>query len=466
VDYAPLFHVLVTHCSSRDKFTTLTSLSWLHPLISHAQALMLPFCAPVLNAVLSSLSHPEEELREAAARADTSLRALLHQSNAAQFEMGTVLHALAAHLSSAYVPTLLAALQWVHMLLLKNAASVLELAPQLWPPLFKCLGNPSEEVVRLALEALAKMVDGRDQHSAQHSAQPGGGASSLKLQDGAAPDATDHMAAFCDQLLALLRAERPLLERRGRLIVAALCETLGPRGIFETLARGLTSEADLDFASQMVQALNVLVLTSAEALALRSLLRKGVGTAEGAALFRTLYPAWCHNPASLLSMCLVAQAYEHAAELVMQFASLEITLPFLLQIDKLVQLVESPIFTHVRLHLLEPEQHPHLLRALGGILMLLPQSPAFHTLQARLAAVPELGIFRLQLEARKPSKSTASDAAASSLDWRGLLQTYKQVQQRHADRLLEQPRGAGGLDASSGARGLLSEHTAGRAREV
>ena len=74
---------------------------------------MLPFCAPVLNAVLSSLSHaqthrpaallpappgpsppdprrrhPEEELREAAARADTSLRALLHQSNAAQFEMG------------------------------------------------------------------------------------------------------------------------------------------------------------------------------------------------------------------------------------------------------------------------------------------------------------------------------------------------------------------------------------------
>ena len=51
---------------------------------------------------------------------------------------------------------------------------------------------------------------------------------------------------------------------------------------------GLTSEADLDFASQMVQALNVLVLTSAEALALRSLLRKGVGTAEGAALFEQL----------------------------------------------------------------------------------------------------------------------------------------------------------------------------------
>ena len=56
-----------------------------------------------------------------------------------------------------------------------------------------------------------------------------------------------------------------------------------------------------------------------------------------------------------------------------------------------MQLIESPIFTHVRLQLLEPEQHPYLLKALWGILMLLPQSPAFHTLKNRLASVPEIG---------------------------------------------------------------------------
>ena len=49
-----------------------------------------------------------------------------------------------------------------------------------------------------------------------------------------------------------------------------------------------------------------------------------------------------------------------------------------LQIDKLVQLFESPIFTHVRLKLLEPEQHPSLIKALCGILMLLPQAPALY----------------------------------------------------------------------------------------
>ena len=51
----------------------------------------------------------------------------------------------------------------------------------------------------------------------------------------------------------------------------------------------------------------------------------------------------------------------------------------------------------MRLQLCEPEAHPYLLKTVWGILMLLPQSPAYHTLKNRLAAVPELGLLRLQL---------------------------------------------------------------------
>ena len=111
------------------------------------------------------------------------------------------------------------------------------------------------------------------------------------------------------------------------------------------------------------------------------LLKKSVTAAEGCTLFQTLYPAWSHNPVALLSMCLLAQAYEHASDLVLQFGEMEMSVPFLMQIDKLVQLIESPIFTHVRLQLLEPEQHPSLIKALWGIMMLLPQSPAYHLLK-------------------------------------------------------------------------------------
>ena len=84
----------------------------------------------MLNVILASLSHLEDEIREAAKGADVALRALLQQSQDAQFEMHTLLHTLAGHLSSQYVPTLLAALQWVHMLLRKSGPRVMQLSQQ------------------------------------------------------------------------------------------------------------------------------------------------------------------------------------------------------------------------------------------------------------------------------------------------------------------------------------------------
>ena len=58
----------------------------------------------------------------------------------------------------------------------------------------------------------------------------------------------------------------------------------------------------------------------------------------------------------LLSLCLLAQAYEQAYNLLQIFAELEMTVNMLIQIDKLVQLLESPVFTYLRMQLLEPDQ--------------------------------------------------------------------------------------------------------------
>jgi len=409
VNYAPIVHVLVQHSVSQDKFTRLTAITWLHALMSHGGAQLLPFCAQVLNGILASLSHPEDEIKDSASRADATLRQLLQDSQDAQFEMHTLLHALSHHLASQWVPTLLAALQWVHMLLAKSAPRVMQLSPQLWPALSKCLSNPSDHVVRLDIEALARM----------------------------SPD-NEHFEPFCANLLQLLRHERPLLERRGAFIVRQLCLSLEPRNVFVTLARGLTSEEDLDFATKMVETLNLILLTYQEAIELRDILKQSIRHADGCALFQTLYPAWSHNPVALLSMCLIAQAYEHASDLVLKFGVMEVDLPFLVQIDKLVQLLESPIFTHVRLHLLEPERHSYLVKTLWGILMLLPQSPAFTLLKNRLSAVPELGLFRLHLETRKTPREDSSGSAATSINWGQLMRTYVAVQGKHRARLLRQ----------------------------
>lgn len=104
------------------------------------------------------------------------------------------------------------------------------------------------------------------------------------------------------------------------------------------------------------------------------------------------YSSWCHNPVATFSLCLLAQAYPLSSSLVGKFADVDVTLGFLVQIDRLVQLLESPIFVGLRLQLLEPESdtHAHLVKSLFGILMLLPQSSAFKTLRDRLMSVSAL----------------------------------------------------------------------------
>jgi vacuole morphology and inheritance protein 14 len=83
----------------------------------------------------------------------------------------------------------------------------------------------------------------------------------------------------------------------------------------------------------------------------------------------------------------------------------------LVQVDKLVQLIESPVFTckwtskcydlllilfvDIRLQLLEPERYPYLFKCLYGILMLLPQSSAFISLRNRLNAVNSAGFLQI-----------------------------------------------------------------------
>jgi len=88
-------------------------------------------------------------------------------------------------------------------------------------------------------------------------------------------------------------------------------------------------------------------------------------------------------------------------------AEIEVTVDFLIEIDKLVQLIESPIFTckrdekriliefrifvflDLRLALLDIENNQTLIRALCGLLMLLPgKTDAFHILRRRLECVP------------------------------------------------------------------------------
>ena len=269
-----------------------------------------------------------------------------------------------------------------------------------------------------------------------------------------------------DIVINLSRNE-DLLKKRGSMIIRQLCDQLNAKEIYIQLAgvlRHLTPQGEIsyDFASLLVNELNLILLTAHELQGLRDELKRsfvdtagsgggGGGGSRGAAArsesratFNALFETWCHNPVATFSLCLLAQAYELSSSLVRRFADVDVTVGFLMQIDKLVQLLESPIFIHLRLELLEPTnpQHPALLKSLYGLLMLLPQVKAFETLRARLDSVATLtaGIRAEALSKR----DKRGDGAASIAE---LLQTFEEVQMNHkqarmreADRHKLQPR--------------------------
>ena len=87
--------------------------------------------------------------------------------------------------------------------------------------------------------------------------------------------------------------------------------------------------------------------------------------------FISLFSSWSHNPVATFSLCLLAEAYDLSSKLILKFSEVDVTVGFLLQIDKLVQLLESPVFIHLRLQLLEvsTRHHGDLLKSLYGLLM-------------------------------------------------------------------------------------------------
>ncbi|XP_064393704.1 protein VAC14 homolog isoform X2 [Halichondria panicea] len=242
------------------------------------------------------------------------------------------------------------------------------------------------------------------------------------------PQLNKYFRLFLLELLKMFGTDRALLERKGNLLIRQLCLFVGAYSVYCTLAEILLSEEDFIFASIMVQYLNLILFTASELYGLRMQL-KDLTTTDNWTLFTTLYRSWSHNPVATVALCLLTQNYDHASNLVLKFANIEITASLLKEIDRLVQLVESPIFSHLRLQLLAPLDHASLVRTLYGLLMLLPQSSAFNLLKNRLSCVPV--ITEVEQEAkvrrRKPHRTVPSNVSFDDL-----LEHFVTVQRKHS----------------------------------
>lgn len=246
------------------------------------------------------------------------------------------------------------------MLLDMHRTEVIAFLDDMFPSLLQALADPFDEVVLLVLEVHACVA---------------------------------REAPYFHRLIIFLlhnfQMDRLLLEKRGTLILRRLCALLDAEHVYRELSTILEKETDLDFARVMIEALNLILFTASELEELRALLKQSLSNLGGQDFFVALYSSWCHSPIATISLCLLAQAYQHASSVLQLFVEKDIDMRFLFQLDKLVKLLEMPIFTHLRLQLLDPGRYPWLLKTLYGLLMLLPQqSVAFGILKKRLKTVP------------------------------------------------------------------------------
>ena len=93
------------------------------------------------------------------------------------------------------------------------------------------------------------------------------------------------------------------------------------------------------------------------------------------------------HPIAVLSLCWLVEDYPVAEFITQSLGERSLSLSLLTQADRFLQIFESSVFAHVRLHFLDvhnPEL-PSMLRSVLGLMMLLPQSEAYTVCMNRLS---------------------------------------------------------------------------------
>ena len=93
-----------------------------------------------------------------------------------------------------------------------------------------------------------------------------------------------YFKSFMYNLIELFSTDRGLLDSRGSLIIRQLCLNLNTERIYRTFAEILEKEEDLEFASVMVQKLNMILITSPELADFRRRLKSLETRASGTTL--------------------------------------------------------------------------------------------------------------------------------------------------------------------------------------
>lgn len=162
--------------------------------------------------------------------------------------------------------------------------------------------------------------------------------------------------------------------------------------------------SNLEFVSSFVEQMCHGLLNADEAQPLRDTLRDCVGFTQSSGtsakvhravrLFHIMLHSFSHSIVATVSLCLWGGAYRTASMFLARIVPLDINLMFLLELDKLVEQLERPLFRHLHVRMLERDIDPKaegsgamLFETLKFLLMIIPQSTCYNVLKERVASI-------------------------------------------------------------------------------
>jgi vacuole morphology and inheritance protein 14 len=338
----------------------------------------------ILKAVLICLSDDEENIKRAASQINRILHQIVQKSNGANLEFKGIINTLKDMLHNNKATTTEAALIWMKQLINMFSDHVMPLLEDIIQRVIEKLQDSEEIIVQNAVDLLG----------------------TLSLFE-------NNFKAIISKILNVFHNEEYILHNKSFTILKKLSSIIEAGKVFTTFAEQLLHYTDTKFISAVVQKLDILLLTDKDLHVLRKKLTNLMYEEEDSEInyrfFETLYKTWSFNPVSTVLLCLLTQQYELAYHIIIKFGNLDIELDTLVQVAKVVQLLESPIFVYLRLQLLEAEEHPYLIKSLYGLLMVLPQGKAFNVLKQRLKQIridkSELGRSEMLFDKKKAQRT-------------------------------------------------------------
>ncbi|KAF1743864.1 hypothetical protein MXB_325, partial [Myxobolus squamalis] len=325
-----LMDILLIHAHSIDDSIKLVAINWISSILTIYTHRVYLFVPSILNVIIPCLQFDMKckALLECCYGVNEKLKILIQEcsqnDNSISIDFELLTKILKECLNQSNEAAKMIVLDWVQHLLNYAHDQFYEQTPLIFNSLIDITQTDSIKVINLAIKILCR----------------------LSISNISGIQCNDNLIPFLRRIISNLAKDKcSQLKSQGSLIVSTICQSLSPILVYTKLAEVIIEGFEKSpKISTIVHTLNIIMLTAEETRDLRLFLVKS-GEKEKIVIFTTIYKCWAHNPVSALSLCLISGRYQLSYDIVEEFQQIEPSVELLMQIDHLIQLIESPNFT-------------------------------------------------------------------------------------------------------------------------